>query len=301
MGLTRSVNRRAVLFLVLPVLLTAWTGWTDQAQQPSAGGRGQAPGGRGAQPVAVKNPLEGNTDAIRTGGGLYRQRCSMCHGADAKGAARGSDLTVVWTDDAYDVQVFQTARRGVPNTLLSHSFGPDEDLWSILAYLRTLSSTAPAAASGRAENGERIFSANCGGCHQVAGHGGHLGPDLSRVGISRSRPLLAHKIRHASSYFMSVYQGGVVLDGFQPVTLVTREGQEIRGVKKNEDAFSIQIMDLHERLQGYTKASLRDVVNDKTSLMPDFGPDKMSDHDLNDLLAYLTTLRNSDASQRSER
>ena len=301
MGPTRSVNRRAVLFLVLPVLLTASTGWADQAQQPPAGGRGQAPGGRGAQPVAIKNPVEGNTDAIRTGSELYRQRCSTCHGTDAKGAARGSDLTVVWTDGPSDVQVFQTARRGVPNTLLSHSFGPDEDLWSILAYLRTVSSMTPAAASGRADNGERIFSANCRGCHQVAGHGGHLGPDLSRVGSNRSRALLAHKIRHASSYFMSVYQGGVVLDGFQPVTLVTREGQQIRGVKKNEDAFSIQIMDSHERLQGYTKAGLRDVVNDKTSLMPDFGPDKLSDHDLDDLLAYLATLRNPEASQRSER
>jgi len=208
---------------------------------------------------------------------------------------------VVWTYGATDVQVFQTARRGVTNTLLPHSFGPDEDLWSILAYLRTLSSAGPAPPSGSAENGERIFSANCGGCHQVAGRGGHLGPDLSRVGISRSRPLLAHKIRHASSYLMSVYQGGVVIEGYLPVTLVTREGQQIRGVKKNEDAFSIQIMDSRERLQGYTKASLRDVVNDKTSLMPDFGQDKLNDHDLDDLLAYLATLRNSEASQRSER
>lgn len=297
MGRTRSVDRRAVLFLVLLVLLTGSTVRTDQ----NPGGRGQAPGGRGAPAVAVRNPLEGNADAIRTGGDLYRQRCSTCHGNDAKGAARGSDLTAVWTFGATDVQLFQSARRGIPNTLLSHSFGPDDDLWSILAYLRTLNSTAPPAASGSAENGERIFSANCSGCHQVAGRGGHLGPDLSRVGVSRSHALLAHKIRHASSYLMSVYQGGFVLDGFQPVTLVTREGQQIRGVKKNEDAFSIQIMDAHERLQGYTKASLRDVVNDSTSLMPDFGPDKLSDPDLDDLLAYLGTLRNPEASRRSER
>jgi putative heme-binding domain-containing protein len=301
MATTRSVDRLAVLFLVFLVLLTPSTVWTDQAQPPAPGGRGQAPGGRGAPPVAIKNPFEGNADAIRTGGELYRQRCSQCHGTDAKGAARGSDLTVVWTDGATDVQVFQTARRGVTNTLLSHSFGPDEDLWSILAHLRTLNATGPAAASGSAENGERIFSANCSGCHQVAGRGGHLGPDLSRVGISRSRALLAHKIRHASSYLMSVYQGGVVVDGFQPVTLVTRDGRQIRGVKKNEDAFSIQIMDSHERLQGYTKASLREVVNDNTSLMPDFGPGKLSDRDLDDLLAYLATLKNADASRRSDR
>jgi len=100
---------------------------------------------------------------------------------------------------------------------------------------------------------------------------------------------------------MSVYQGGIVLDGYQPVTLVTREGQRIRGVKKNEDAFSIQIMDSHDRIQGYVKSNLREVVNDTTSLMPDFGPDKISDRDLGDLVAYLRTLRATEAGRGAER
>jgi hypothetical protein len=123
------------------------------------------------------------------------------------------------------------------------------------------------------------------------GGGGRLGPDLSRVGSSRSRPALAHKIRHASSYIMSVYAGGYVMEDYRPVTLITRDGQRIRGVKKNEDAFSIQIMDTRERLQGYLKSGLRELVNDDASVMPDFGPDRLSDRDLDDLLAYLATLR----------
>jgi hypothetical protein len=90
---------------------------------------------------------------------------------------------------------------------------------------------------------------------------------------------------------MSVYAGGSVLDGYQAVTLVTREGQRIRGVKKNEDTFSVQIMDTRERLQGYLKASLKEFVNDDASLMPDFGADRLPDRDLDDLLAYLGTLR----------
>jgi len=104
------------------------------------------------------------------------------------------------------------------------------------------------------------------------------------------RPLLAHKIRHASAYILSVYAGGYVIDGYQPVTLVTRTGQRIRGVKKNEDAFSIQIMDTQERLQGYLKSDLREWINDETSVMPDFGVDRISERDLDDLLAYLTML-----------
>jgi mono/diheme cytochrome c family protein len=50
-------------------------------------------------------------------------------------------------------------------------------------------------------------------------------------------------------------------------------------------------MDTNERLQGYLKANLREIIRDKKSLMPDFGPDRLSDRDLNDLLAFLGTLR----------
>lgn len=269
------------------------------AQAPAQGGRGQAPGGRGAPPAPIKNPVEGNADAIRAGGEAYRARCASCHGADAKGAALGSDLTGLWAAGSSDVQIFQSARRGVPNTLLPHSFGPDNDIWAILAYLRSMN-VATTPSSGSPEAGGAVFASNCTSCHRVDGRGGRVGPDLSRVGASRSRPLLAHKIRHASAYIMSVYQGGIVLDGYQPVTLVTRDGQRIRGVKKNEDAFSIQIMDSRDRIQGYVKSNLRELVNDTTSLMPDFGSDKISDRDLDDLLAYLGTLRATDAGRRAE-
>jgi putative heme-binding domain-containing protein len=243
----------------------------------------------GQTPI-IKNPREGDAQAIRAGNEGYRSRCAACHGAGAKGAAAGSDLTRLWTEGATDQQIFQAVRRGIPNTLKSHSFGPDNDIWAITAYLRTLDVGASAHA-GDAQNGERIFNANCSTCHLVNGRGGRLGPELSRVASSRSRAALAHKIRHASSYIMSVYPGGWVLDGYQAVTLVTRDGQRIRGAKKNEDAFSIQIMDTNERIQGYVKSGLRELVNDDASLMPDFGAEKLSDRDLDDLVAYLGTLR----------
>jgi putative heme-binding domain-containing protein len=246
--------------------------------------------GQSAQ--VVKNPKEGNADAIRSGTATYRARCTGCHGGEAKGAAGGSDLTRLWSEKGTDQTIFQSIRRGIPNTLKAHSFGPDDDAWNVMAYLKTLD-TGGATAAGNTTNGERFFNANCIQCHQVYGRGGRLGPDLSRVGATRSRALLAHKIRHASSYIMNAYSLNYVVDGYQPVTLVTRDGQRIRGVKKNEDAFSVQIMDTRERIQGYLKSDLRELIDDETSLMPDFGSDRLPDAGLEDLLAYLQTLRGS--------
>jgi putative heme-binding domain-containing protein len=139
-----------------------------------------------------------------------------------------------------------------------------------------------APATGDAESGERLFRANCSSCHVVNGRGGQLGPDLSRIGSARPRAGLVRKLRGASD---------LIRPGYEPVTLVTRDGERIRGVRKNEDEFSIQIMDTREQLQGYLKANLAELTIDKQSLMPVYGADRLNDRDLDDLVRYLTTLR----------
>ena len=82
--------------------------------------------------------------------------------------------------------------------------------------------------------------------------------------------------------------------GFEPVTLTPQSGQPIQGVKKNEDLFSVQIMDTRERIQGYEKDKMKSVKNETKSAMPVFGPERLSDSDLDDLLRYLQTLRGFD-------
>jgi alcohol dehydrogenase (cytochrome c) len=161
----------------------------------------------------------------------------------------------------------------------------DDDILQVLAYLRDLGTVAPAEHStGNVENGQRLFRQQCTTCHRVAGSGGRLGPDLTRIGLSRSRAALVREIRTPSEWMPA---------GFETVTLVTRDGQRIRGTKKGEDVFSVQIMDTRERLQGYVKADLQEVVYEKSSLMPAYSADRLGDGDLNDLVSYLGTLRGS--------
>ncbi|HYL36532.1 MAG TPA: c-type cytochrome [Bryobacteraceae bacterium] len=235
-----------------------------------------------AQNRPASNPRDGDPAAIREGLSIFRARCADCHGLDAKGV-RGPDLTRLWESGASEARLFQTIRSGVPGSEMPAAVASDDDIWAVLAYLHTLNATAGTEPlAGNADSGAKIFQAKCAGCHRVHGYGGVLGPDLSLIASRRSRTALARKIRNASSY---------VAAGYEPVTLVTRDGRRIRGAKKNEDAFSIQIMDTRERIQGYPRAALREVIAEKRSLMPDFVPDTLSDRDLDDLLAYLGTLR----------
>jgi putative heme-binding domain-containing protein len=226
------------------------------------------------------------TAAIQTGGKLFRERCADCHGAEAKGD-RGPDLTRLWISETADARAFQIIRSGVPGSIMPPSQAPDEEIRAVVAYLRSISTTTAGpggrgTAANGAANGERTFWTSCGGCHHVNDRGGRLGPDLSRIASSQSREALARSIREASAS---------IVGGYEAVTLVTRDGQRIRGVRKGEDAFSIQIMDTRERLQGYVKADLRDVSRDTQSLMPSFGVDRLADRELEDLLDFMATLR----------
>ena len=83
--------------------------------------------------------------------------------------------------------------------------------------------------------------------------------------------------------------------GYRAVTVVTADGREIRGVKKGEDAFSIQMLDTGERLQGFLKADLREVRDEPASLMPVFGVEQLSDRDLDDLLRFLASVSEAGA------
>ncbi len=234
--------------------------------------------------VPTKNPLEGNAEAIRAGMGMYRVRCADCHGMDARGI-RAPDLSQVWASGRTDDGLFRTIRTGVSGSEMP-AVGirtTDEDVWKILAYVRTLAAAAPTdPPRGNAENGERIFRANCASCHRINGRGGRLGPDLSRVGAARTRVALTRQIRGAVEGFRP---------GYEPVTLTTRGGRQIHGVKKNEDLFSVQIMDTGERIQGYLKEDMRTVTDDTRSAMPPYDTERLSESAVDDLLAYLFTLR----------
>ena len=123
----------------------------------------------------------------------------------------------------------------------------------VVAYLRTLSAPGgPAVERGDAARGEQLFwatgGANCGRCHMVGGRGGRLGPVLTRIGASRSVAALEREIRRP---------GEVIPVGFETVTVVTADGKKVRGLRKNEDTFSVQVMTPAEDVLSFAKPAAR--------------------------------------------
>jgi putative heme-binding domain-containing protein len=168
---------------------------------------------------------------------------------------------------------------------------------AIIAYLRSLSPLAKPLAAGDRANGEQIFFGKgaCVQCHMVRGRGGSLGPELTRVGAARSVAYLRESIREASRKLSdgmldpnNPWANALVYD---TVTAVTRQGQRIVGVARNEDTFSIQLLDTGQHLHLLLKSELESLTHERKSLMPDYFQEMLSDAELRDLVTYLQSLR----------
>ena len=255
-----------------------------------------------AQDVPSTIEFADDPDAIRTGMGVYRLRCADCHGTDARGV-RAPGLTELWASGRTDEGIFRTITQGVPGTIMrpiDRIRTRDSEVWQVIAYLRSISSPTTTHPMGDAVRGEQIFQASCSLCHQVNSAGGRLGPDLSRIGMARSVDSLTNRIRGERKMQImptrTTVGGAIVIDkNYAQTTLVAASGESMQGVKNNEDLFSIQLIDMAGRIQGFDKDSLEVLEVSTESLMPAFGPDTLSDADLEDLLSYLVTLRGHEA------
>ena len=243
--------------------------------------------------AVTRNPLAGDPKAMTDGAVLFRQECAFCHGVSARGGMRGPDLTTgSWTHGGSDAEVSATITGGVPGTAMPPNKLTDDEVWRIVTYLRTLEK-APAAVKGDARRGESLFfgATRCSSCHIVNGRGGRLGPELTTVGSARSRAYIVESIREPGKHLSEVRGLGEATQKFDTVTLTTADGRTIVGVPMNEDTFSVQVMDMSERVQSFDKKTLKSFRHENRSLMPVYDANRLGDTDLDDVVAYLQTLR----------
>jgi cytochrome c oxidase cbb3-type subunit 3 len=254
-----------------------------------------------SQLIAQEAHKDRSANSIALGKAYFRVRCASCHGLDARGGSQGPNLASGGgLHSATDAAMYTTITEGVPGTAMPGNDFSDQQAWAIIAFIRSQSS-AGQLVPGDIGRGRAIFTgkANCASCHMVSGEGGRLGPDLSHIGAARTIESLTDSIREPSKDLSEgPDQLGALLPNpsvYDTVTVTTREGQRIVGVAKNEDNFSIQLMDVNSEIHSYLTKDLQSVVHERKSLMPVYDESMLSKAELQDLLAYLHSLRGSKA------
>ncbi len=236
----------------------------------------------------IRNPHTTPADVV-AGAKVFRSHCAECHGLKGEGD-RGPNLTTgVFFHGSTDADLLRNVSDGIPGTAMPGVFFSPDQVWQVVAYVQSLSRTgSPDRPPGDPARGARLFrEKECLGCHLVRGEGGIQGPDLSVIGSQRSLDHLRQAILDPNAQVPLEYW----------VAKITLEkGATYSGFVMNEDTYTVQILDFSRGLQSLAKHDFRKFEIDKSSIMPSY-KGRLSADELNDLVAYLWSLRRQRGSQ----
>jgi mono/diheme cytochrome c family protein len=169
----------------LLILLTAITSGQGPTGSSGRGGRTPLP------------PLD--TSTSDRGQLVYKAHCESCHGADARGTARGVDLARAFSVrlDPGGTQLSPFLSAGHKNNSVPPIHLTGSQIGDIAMYLRTVvivanagvGNVAPNIIVGNASDGKAFFNGEgkCNTCHSVTG-------DLKGIGSKYSATMLQNRI-----------------------------------------------------------------------------------------------------------
>jgi putative heme-binding domain-containing protein len=234
----------------------------------------------------TSNPLAQNSARVEAGSVRFRQLCTSCHGRNGEGGqgeGQGPNLATSWeVRRAKDREIFGFIRNGVKGTAMPAFSLPDEQIWELAAFVRSLN--APAArlpVQGDVSAGETVYfgKGECAVCHMIRGRGGYLGPDLSNIGATRRLSELREAVIDPSA---------TPNPEFRPVLLRDSAGHQLRAVAKHLSPWSAQILDEHGNLHLIHGEAVQKLTFQNKSWMPADIAKRLSPDEITNLIAFLS-------------
>lgn len=178
--------------------------------------------------------------------------------------------------------------------MLTHRF-PPEVYDRAKPWMQTLFDLAEQRQSRLDEMGLELESGNptagrevivsgkgaCIACHKIGEEGRAVGPDLSRIGLIRTKKDLLESI---------LYPDVTLARDFEPYQIQTVDGQTLLGVIQRETADTLFLLDATAVAKPIPRSSIKTIQPGTVSLMPQGLDQTMTKKELIDLVAYLDTL-----------
>ncbi|MSV29455.1 MAG: c-type cytochrome [Bryobacterales bacterium] len=214
---------------------------------------------------------------------LYNKSCTACHGLDGEAGDRAPALAGERRFRlTADNDIFDAIKSGINGTLMPPTSLKETEIRFVVAYIRSLRATAlDTPVKGDVEAGRAVFfgKAECSKCHMIAGKGGLLAPDLSNVAGERKLAVIRDALTKSRPF---------PLRGYKPVRITTARGLVAKGVVKNENNFSVQLLDIDGRLGLFELSEVASIDPEPELAMPRDYQKRLTSAEFQNLLAFLS-------------
>lgn len=234
-------------------------------------------------PQARQDPHPSTQADLAAGKSLFEGHCALCHAIDGSGG-RGPNLHRPKLSHAGDDQELRTIiQDGISPGMPEGWYLSPQDVVNVAGYVRSLGKIPPEKLPGHPARGEIVYAKRaCGSCHILSGQGNGFGPDLTEIGVRRGSAQLREALLHPAR---------ALPPDFLLVEATTSSNQKIRGIRVNEDTFTIQLKDMSGHTYSLRKSELKELTKLRDqSPMPSY-QSVISTPELDDLVAYLAVQR----------
>jgi cytochrome c oxidase cbb3-type subunit III len=229
----------------------------------------------------TKSPLTKDPARIEAGRRLFASSCSGCHGPTGEGGRGPNLMTARQVKRFGDEVLFQSIQKGLPGTDMPPTPLPDEQIWQLTAYVRSLNASASdLILDGDEAKGRELYfgKGGCNKCHALRGEGGSLGPDLTNVGGSKS-------LNHIRDAILDPNKR--ISDGYRAATLHLKSGKTITGALRDVTNYSVSLVDNEGNLYLLRQDEIADLQLAKSSPMPSY-KDRLTKAEQQDLIKFVT-------------
>jgi len=245
-----------------------------------------APATSNVKPNSTTIPVAYPLALVQSGGSLFRQNCSFCHGRDAGGGESGPDLTrsKLVAQDVDGDKIGAVVRNGRPAKGMRSFDFSEQQIAGLVAFIHTQQNNALRRKGGRkgvdasdlqtgnVEAGQQYFN-GAGGCATCHSPTGDLAGIASRYrGLELEEQMLFP--RHAKS----------------KVAVTLASGQTITGRLEYLDEFTVGLIDPTGTYRSWRTGDVQYKVDAPVNAHVDLLA-KYTDADIHNLMAYLQTLR----------
>ena len=215
---------------------------------------------------------------------------------------RPTVLSVLASREAWATQLLEAVGSGkvradeVPDELVQRMRQlPSEPLGARLAELFPVADEDEAQLDARAEQiaailqqgqgnplaGQDLFhgAASCGKCHRMFGRGGDIGPDLTSYNRSMIKLMLTAVTKPSAE----------IREGYETLTVATIDGRVVSGFRLEENDEVLVLRNAEGQTLTIARDELEEQAPGKLSLMPSGLLDKLTDAQIRDLFAFLTS------------